>query len=207
MLPTSVDLVRMSISVVRDRGTMVLVSINYTPIRVEPPDDGWAEEYRRRADAVREALGEVAQRVDHVGSTAIPGLDAKPTIDIQVSVADLEDLESFRRPLELLGYTFHERSLEEVGHRFFSAPGRAAHIHICPSGSRWERTHLLFRDFVRTHPDVAGAYSRLKHSLAREHPEDREAYAEAKSAFIEQVLTEAERWAWKVSWSVLDDAQ
>jgi GrpB-like predicted nucleotidyltransferase (UPF0157 family) len=138
---------------------MVLVSINYRPIRVEPPDDRWAEEFRRRADTVREALGEVARRIDHVGSTAVPGLDAKPTIDIQVSVADLEDLQSFRRPLERLGYTFHERSLEEVEHRFFSAPGRAAHIHICPSGSRWERTHLLFRDFLRTHPDVAGRYS------------------------------------------------
>ena len=202
----SVDLVRMSISLLHDRGTMVLVSINYTPIRVEPPDDGWAEEFRCRADAVRAALGDVADRIDHVGSTAIPGLDAKPTIDIQVSVADLDDLESFRRPLEHLGYTFHERSLGEAGHRFFSAPGRVAHIHICTSGSPWERTHLLFRDFVRSHPAAAGDYSRLKYSLAMEHPEDREAYAEAKSAFIEQVMTEAERWALEVSWSVLDDA-
>jgi GrpB-like predicted nucleotidyltransferase (UPF0157 family) len=185
---------------------MVLVSINYTPIRVEPPDERWAEEFRSRADALREGLGEVARRIDHVGSTAVPGLDAKPTIDIQVSVADLEDLQSFRRPLERLGYTFHERSLEEVEHRFFSALGRVAHIHVCPSGSRWEREHLLFRDFLRTHPDVAGRYSGLKHSLAREHPEDREAYAEAKSAFIDQVMTEAERWAREVSWSVLEDA-
>lgn len=146
---------------------MVPMPINYTPMRVEPPDDGWAEEFRRRADTVREALGKVAQRIDHVGSTAVPGLDAKPTIDIQVSISDLEDLESFRSPLELLGYPFHERSLEEAEHRFFSAPGRAAHIHIRPSGSRWERTHLLFRDFLRTHPDAAGRYSRLKHSLAR----------------------------------------
>ena len=80
------------------------------------------------------------------------------------------------------------------------------HIHICPSGSRWERTHLLFRDFLRTHLDVAGRYSRLKHSLAREHPEGREAYAEAKSAFIDQAMTEIERWAREVNWSILDDA-
>jgi len=64
----------------------------------------------------------------------------------------------------------------------------------------------LFRDFLRTHLDEAGRYSRLKHSRAREHPEDREAYAEAKSAFIDEVMTEAERWAREVNWSVLDDA-
>ena len=115
------------------------MSINYTPIQVEPSDSRWGDKFRRRASALREALGVVAERIDHVGSTAVPGLDAKPTIDIQVSVADLDDPNQYRGPIEQLGYTFHERSLEDVDHRFFSAPGRAAHIHVCRSGSGWER--------------------------------------------------------------------
>jgi GrpB-like predicted nucleotidyltransferase (UPF0157 family) len=178
------------------------VSINYTPIQVKPFDSGWAEEFQERAAALGEALGAVAERIDHIGSTAVAGLDAKPTIDIQVSVADLDELDSYRGPIEQLGYTFHEGSLKEAGHRFFSAPERAAHVHVCCSGSKWERRHLLFRDYLRAHPDAAARYVDLKHELADRYRTDREAYAEAKGTFVENEMAAAEPWAHATGWSL-----
>lgn len=178
------------------------VSINYTPIRVESYDPGWEIEFQRRAAALQAALGAVVVRIDHIGSTAVPGLDAKPTIDIQVSVVDLDDLDRYRQPIERLGYTFHERSLRDVGHRFFSAPGRVAHVHVCRFGSEWEHRHLLFRDYLKAHPEAASRYTDLKHDLADQHRTERERYAEAKTTFVDTEMTIAEQWAHQTGWSV-----
>jgi GrpB-like predicted nucleotidyltransferase (UPF0157 family) len=178
------------------------VSINYTPVRIEHYDSRWELEFQHRAAALQAALGAVALRIDHIGSTAVPGLDAKPTIDIQVSVAALDDLDRYRRPIEQLGYTFHERSLGDVGHRFFSAPARAAHVHVCPVGSEWERRHLLFREYLKAHPEAAHRYTDLKHDLADQHRTERERYAEAKTTFIDAEMTIAEQWAHQTGWSV-----
>jgi GrpB-like predicted nucleotidyltransferase (UPF0157 family) len=177
------------------------VSFNYTPIRVETHDTGWHNEFQLRAAALRATLGIVALRIDHIGSTAVPGLDAKPTIDIQVSVADVDDIDSYRPSIERLGYTFHERSLGDIEHRFFSAPSRAAHVHVCRFGSDWERRHLLFPDYLRTHLDAALRYAALKHGLSRRHRVDRERYAEAKSDFIQAEMAIAEEWASQTGWS------
>ena len=144
-------------------------------------------------------------RIEHIGSTAVPGLAAKPTIDIQVSVANLAPLDRFRRPLEALGYAFHEPSLVERDHRFFQATARAAHVHVCPAGSDWERRHLLFRDYLREQPDEAARYASLKRRLAPAFRLDREGYVAAKSEYIEAALQRAETWAATTSWSLGED--
>jgi GrpB-like predicted nucleotidyltransferase (UPF0157 family) len=178
-----------------------IVSTNYTPIEVCSYKAEWQQQFQTRARAIRQSLGPVARRVDHVGSTAVPGLASKPTIDIQVAVTALEDLCGFKMPLERLGYTLHEKSLTDPEHRFFSVEARAAHVHVCPSGSEWERTHLLFRDYLRAHAEVARRYERLKYALAREHPQDRIAYADAKTEFVHETMQDAEQWAEQTSWA------
>jgi len=95
---------------------------------------------------LREAPGVTAKPIEHIGSTTTPRLDAKPTIDIEVSVADLHNLDRYRGPVEQLGYTRCEHSLGDLDPRFFAAPEGAAHIHVCHSGNEWERRYLLFRD-------------------------------------------------------------
>jgi GrpB-like predicted nucleotidyltransferase (UPF0157 family) len=176
--------------------------INYVPVHVSSARSTWPQEYADRAAALKAALGDVALRIEHVGSTAVGRLDAKPTIDIQISVADFVDDRGYRDPITGLGYTFHPRSLTDPDRRFFSAQARAAHIHVCSAGSRWERTHLLFRDYLRAHPAVAVDYGSLKHRLAAEFPSDRLGYTEAKAEFITAVLVDAEGWAERTGWTV-----
>lgn len=178
------------------------VSKAAVPIRINTHDDGWRYEFERRAAALSAALGRVARRVDHIGSTAVPGLDSKPTIDIQISVDDLEDLDRYRATIERTGYAFGERSMSEPDHRFFSAPGRTAHIHVCPAGSEWERRHILFRDYLRKHPEAADRYANVKYQLAGRYRTEREQYANAKTDFIDAEMVTAEEWASRTGWSI-----
>src|SRR4051794_35212046 len=129
-------------------------------------------------------LGVVAVRIDHVGSTAVPGLAAKPIIDLQLSVTRIEPLAPYREPLEQLGYLFVPDP-ESPGFHLFAQPAerpRTHHLHVCEAGSRHEQRHLAVRDFLRAHPGEAGQYEAVKRRLAAAHPEDRLAYIEGKAA-------------------------
>jgi len=137
------------------------------PIIIVPYDARWREEFRGRGASLRSALGAVALRIDHVGSTAVPGLDAKPVIDIQVSVAALEPVERFRRPLETLGFEFLAENPDRTK-RFFRRPfeNPRTHVHVRPAGSFDEQLNLLLRDFLRAHSDAAAEYAAKFHADA-----------------------------------------
>jgi GrpB-like predicted nucleotidyltransferase (UPF0157 family) len=156
------------------------------PVRLVEYDPAWPSRYEDLAAAIREALGPVAVRVEHVGSTAVPGLAAKPVIDVQVSVASFEPLDEYRAPLESLGYEY--RPDEEPGHRFFGLTDaddmRVAHVHVCERGSEWERRHLAFRDALRADDDLRRRYEVEKRRVAALHPDDTLEYAEAKTPWI-----------------------
>ena len=146
------------------------------------------------------ALGETALRIDHVGSTAVPGLAAKPVIDIQVSVPDVGHEDAFRAPIEAQGFGLR---WIEAGHRYFRPPPplpRLYQVHVCTIDSRWEHVHLLFRDYLRSHPETAAAYAALKRELAGQHTWDRIAYNDAKGPFIEGVVRGAQEWAAQTGW-------
>src|SRR5437588_6164404 len=154
------------------------------PIRVVPYDPAWPDMFARQAAELRGALGAVALRIDHIGSTAIPQLAAKPVIDVQVSVADFEPLDAYRAPLERLGYVFRAANPERTKRYFREPPGqRRTHIHVRRAGSFSEQFALLFRDFMRVHADVAAQYADLKLKLAQRYREDRTAYTDAKGPF------------------------
>jgi GrpB-like predicted nucleotidyltransferase (UPF0157 family) len=164
------------------------------PIRIVDPDPEWPRRFDRWRQVVGSALGDLAPRIEHIGSTAVPGLPAKPIVDIQVSVADLDD-EGYVAPLERTGVQL--RSRDDL-HRYFRPfPGRPrdVHVHVCAAGSGWEREHLLFRDYLRAHPDARDAYAAVKRRAAATWADDGFAYTDAKSEVILALLEDAERWA------------
>lgn len=175
------------------------------PVEVVAYDPSWAIRFDVWRDRLRDSLGWVARRIEHIGSTAVSGLDAKPVIDIQVSVDDPSDEASYVPVIEELGVSL--RSREREGHRYFRPAGarkRTVQIHVCQSGSEWERTHLLFRDFLRAEPAAREAYASLKRELAHRYRDDRIAYTEGKTGYILDTMQEAYRWAEETGWIVPD---
>lgn len=150
-----------------------------------------------------------ATRLDHVGSTAVPGLAAKPILDLQVSVAALEPKRRYVEPLERLGYLFVPDPDSPDFHFFAKPPERPRthHLHVCESGSDHEHRHLAVRDFLRAHPDEAKRYAAIKRDLSKRHPRDRLAYIERKTPYVEALEARARAWpeaaarsAWRNCW-------
>jgi GrpB-like predicted nucleotidyltransferase (UPF0157 family) len=165
------------------------------PVVLAEYDEEWPRRFEDYRNQLLEALGTVAKRIDHIGSTAVPGLPAKPVIDIQISVEDLNDEDTYRPPIEGLGWPLRFRSPD---HRFFRPPKgkpRTVHVHVCEIGSEWERRHLLFVAYLRAHPEQRDAYAALKSDLVRRFKHRRSDYLEGEIDFIAKTLGEAERWA------------
>jgi len=170
-------------------------------VEIAEYDALWPRLFQERGERLRRALGDVALRIDHIGSTSIPGLAAKPIVDIQISVAALEPLAVFFEPLEALGYVFRADNLERTKRYFRETPGtRREHIHVRKSGSWGEQFALLFRDYMRAHPDEAAQYAHLKRDLAKRYRHDRHGYTEAKGPFIWSVMQRATGWSQEIGW-------
>jgi GrpB-like predicted nucleotidyltransferase (UPF0157 family) len=172
------------------------------PIIIQPYEARWVEEFRQIGRRLRATLGPLALRIDHVGSTSVPGLDAKPIIDIQVSVGRLEPSDPYRRPLEKLGFEFRAENPDRTK-RFFRQPAgtRGIHVHVRPAGSFDEQLNLLLRDYLRTHSDAAKEYAQVKWTLAARFRDDREGYVRAKEPTIWALLVKAHDWAQGFGWS------
>lgn len=172
------------------------------PVEIVSYDQGWPERFEAWRGRLAELLGPVALRIEHVGSTSVPGLAAKPVVDIQVSVADLSDEDRYVPPCEAAGLQFRLRDDE---HRYFQPPPgqlRNVHVHVCQQGSKWERVHLLFRDYLRFSADAREAYATAKREAAAVWGNDRAAYTEAKSDVILDTLDQAETWATATGWGL-----
>jgi GrpB-like predicted nucleotidyltransferase (UPF0157 family) len=150
-------------------------------IAVVPYDAAWPGMFAAERDRLTASLGEVAVRIDHVGSTAVPGLAAKPWIDIQVEVRRMRPRDAYRDPLLALGYVHHP---DDHDHEFFDR--RPYHVHVCAAGGDWARRHLAFRDLLRRDPAARAAYQSEKLRLAAEH-DDVLAYTEAKTPIIRRL--------------------
>jgi gamma-glutamyl-gamma-aminobutyrate hydrolase PuuD/GrpB-like predicted nucleotidyltransferase (UPF0157 family) len=159
--------------------------------RIVEYDPEWPAMFESEAAEIGTALGDLAVRIDHVGSTSVPGLAAKPVIDVQVSVMSLTPRAPIVDALVGLGYR-HQIDPIEAEHEYFSLgyepdTPRKVHIHVCEVGSAWERRHLAFRDFLRSHDDAAATYGSLKRRLAKEHPRDVYTYTDGKTSFITEI--------------------
>ena len=162
------------------------------PIRLVPYDPAWPGRFAEEQASMERAIGKWATGgIHHVGSTAVPGLEAKPIVDILAGVDSLEASRACFEPLGALGYLYAPYRVDEM--HWFCKPHpsrRTHHLHLVPTGSNRFRDELAFRDRLRASSDVAGEYAALKRSLAERFAEDREAYTEAKADFIRCVLND-----------------
>ena len=171
------------------------------PIVIAAYDPDWPALFQDLGRGLRGTLGLTALRIDHIGSTAVPGLAAKPVIDIQVSVGALEPAGQFRMPLELAGWTFRADNDDRTKRYFREAPGaRRTHLHVRRAGSWSEQFALLFRDFLRACPERAAEYAAHKQALAARYGADREGYTVAKGPFIWATIQLADEWAKATGW-------
>ena len=159
-------------------------------VRLVPHDPRWAVAYRREAERLQQALGAHALEIAHIGSTAVPGLPAKPLLDVMVAIASLEERGVVIPLLERIGY--EHRPHDTLPERLFFIAGepeaRRVNLSLAALDSAFWRDHLAFRDILRARPEVATAYARLKAGLAEQYPDDRLAYTAAKGAFVASVL-------------------
>jgi GrpB-like predicted nucleotidyltransferase (UPF0157 family) len=162
------------------------------PVEIRDYDPTWPLRFTELAARILTGIGGSALRAEHVGSTAVTGLAGKPVIDIDVVVATRGDIPEVIRRLGTLGYV-HEGDLGIPGREAFRGmPGEPRHhLYVVVEGSHELTRHLRFRDALRADPAVRDRYADLKRSAAARHGNDRAAYAQAKSAFIEAVLAHA----------------
>jgi GrpB-like predicted nucleotidyltransferase (UPF0157 family) len=171
------------------------------PIIIISYDLAWPALFDALAGTIRTALGSAAIRIDHIGSTAVAGLAAKPIIDVQISVTGLEPMEPYRGPLEAVGFVWRTDNEDRTKRYFREPPGtRRIHIHVRRHGSFQQQFALLFRDYLRCHAQDAARFEAEKRRLAEVHRGSRNAYVTAKGPVIWEVMQRADTWAQWRGW-------
>jgi GrpB-like predicted nucleotidyltransferase (UPF0157 family) len=162
-------------------------------IILEQPNPDWPDKFEKEARKLKELLGgENIARIEHIGSTAIPGLSAKPIIDIAIGVLSLRNATRFIPKLQKAGYTYWDKNPKTD--RMFFVKGlppngpRSFHVHIMEIKGDEFPKRIFFRDYLRDHPEEVKKYDALKKKLADKYKEDREAYTEAKTEYISRIL-------------------
>jgi GrpB-like predicted nucleotidyltransferase (UPF0157 family) len=168
-------------------------------VRIVDYDPGWPARFEQERERIAAALGHLAHRIEHVGSTSVPGLAAKPIVDVSVSVDDPDDDGAFLLAMCSAGYSL---KVIEAGHRMFRPATRDANVHLWPAGGAEERRLLLFRDWLRVSSDDRERYQSVKRSLAEREWETGDHYAVAKTDVVMEILAGAERWATDTGWAV-----
>lgn len=162
-------------------------------IIVQPYDEMWKQDFISISNEIRDALGELALRIEHVGSTSVPGLSAKPVIDIDVVIRDHSVLDEVVSRLAKIGYQ-HEGNLGIAGREAFGYEGKEHlkehHLYVCPEDSPELKRHTAFRDYLRSHPEAVREYSRIKEEAAALYPYDIDGYIRHKSPVIEKIYKE-----------------
>jgi len=185
-------------------------------IEIVPYSSDWPRAFDEIAARLQAVLGGLASRIDHIGSTAIPGLAAKDTIDVQITLPAGVSFDRIEAAMAAAGYVQRhgicydhrppgvEGPETEWEKRLFGPPppSRPANLHVRQAGRANQRYALLFRDYLRAHPAAAAAYAEVKRTLARYHPEDRTAYVEIKDPVCDIIMAAAEEWAARISWNL-----
>lgn len=157
-------------------------------VRLDDYTPQWAELYRLEAERICPALGDLAIDVQHVGSTAIPGLKAKPILDIAVGIQQLDAALQCQAPLTTLGYEYAPWGGIEHDHVFGKGVARTHLVHVVEyNGAPW-RNYLVFRNTLRDNPELVQQYEALKLELSQRFPTDRAAYTAAKAPFIHTII-------------------
>lgn len=166
------------------------------PVYLTPYDPLWPTRFEEERGRIEGAIGPWVAETEHVGSTAVPAVDAKSVIDIMVGLVSMSDADHCVEPLASLGYSYWEEGVEPH-HRLFvmfvdaRRTARTHNLHLVEAGGWYWKERLLFRNYLRNRPAVADQYAQLKHKLAKQHRDDREAYTTAKAEFVSTIVREA----------------
>jgi GrpB-like predicted nucleotidyltransferase (UPF0157 family) len=162
------------------------------PIEISDYDPDWPDWFAAEEAGIRAALGERVLLLEHVGSTSVPGLPAKPLIDMAMEVADTADEPSYVPDLEAGRYVLRIREPEWFEHRLFKGPGRDINLHVFPAGCVEVQRMILFRDWLRANPDDRALYASAKRELAARPWKYMQQYADAKTAVVAEIMARAE---------------
>ena len=172
----------------QDENTRAALGLRHDQVHLHPYTPLWAELYQQEEKQINIAIGHLIVDIQHVGSTAIPGIKAKPVLDIMAGVKQLEDAPVYQAPLAAIGYEYIAHAGIPNDHVFGKGVMQTHFLHIVEYGSgEWTR-NLYFRDALRSDPNLAREYEVLKVELARKFSNSRAGYTAAKSAFIRKVI-------------------
>lgn len=158
-----------------------------------PHDPEWAHKFAKEAPILKGVFLDNLISLHHIGSTAIPGIQAKPTIDILAAVKILEGVDNIVEHLEALGfYGYGELGIK--GRRYFSRKDNSVHLHVYQEGDPQIARHIIFCEYLISHPEKAKEYEGFKQECATKYPENSIKYAEAKNSFIARLDEEAALW-------------
>jgi GrpB-like predicted nucleotidyltransferase (UPF0157 family) len=161
---------------------------------IQDYDPHWPQLFETLRSRIEAVIQGMAAAIEHVGSTAVPGLAAKPIIDLDVLLISATDLPLVIAKLASVGYE-HRGDLGVAGREAFRTPPNDLphHLYVCPSSSPEYRRHVSFRDYLRTHSADANSYASLKRELVRKFGDDRQAYTQAKSRFVAEILRRVDK--------------
>jgi GrpB-like predicted nucleotidyltransferase (UPF0157 family) len=162
-------------------------------VKLNSYDPAWSAMFIQLREQVRSALGDAVLLLEHVGSTSVPGLSAKPVIDMVLAVTDSRDEACYVKPLEEKGYTLRIREPEWHEHRLLKSPCVKGNLHVFSAGCPEIERMILFRDWLRTHDDDRKLYQETKRELAARTWKYQQNYADAKSEVIQTILERARR--------------
>ncbi len=191
------------------------IAPNTGPVVIIDHQSRWADEFQTAAKQLKKVLGDSSQRIDHIGSTSVPGLGAKDIVDIQITVESLDDLDTFTE--KMLAAQFLRRGdihydclvgiddpkSPELRKAYFREPEgqRRCHLHVRQQGLQNQRYALLFRDFLRANETVRLAYERIKRRLTEIFPQSIDGYLYIKDPLMDIIYEGAESWAKTTDWS------
>ena len=167
---------------------MSTIGLKQGTVELHPYSADWASLFAAEKARLEGVIGQYVLDIQHIGSTSIPNMPAKPILDIGVAVQNFEAAAVCIAPLEALGYDYRGENGIPRRHLFVKGIDRTHHLHMNEITSRDWRITIAFRDYLRSHPDVAREYAALKRSLAQQFPTDRLAYTEGKAPFIQNIL-------------------
>ena len=181
----------------RDPGDIPSIEAPRWRVEICEYDPAWPRQFAAECDRLRELLHPLVVNIEHVGSTAVPGLAAKAIIDIMIGCESLAAFQPFIATLEQDDWEYVPRHEAAMPFRRFLGKPRSRwrefHLHVVETGCDFWRDHLLFRDTLRREPQTAAAYADLKRRLAQQYPQDRDDYTDAKAPFIQAVLERSRR--------------
>ena len=170
---------------------------NIAPVELSESNPEWVEKFAVAKSELEKVIGGHVVSIEHIGSTAIPNLPAKPEIDILVGVEKLEDINALIEPLKAIGYPYYKRFEEFVPNRRYFRKSEGivplVHVHAYEVGSKEYADHIVFRDYMKSHHEAVKEYGDLKKNLLETSSGDRGVYQDGKKVFITQILQKAHK--------------